>query len=78
MIGIIIITVLALIFGIILVNLDKSFQKDSVEIEVYKTSLIVNIIAWIIVIVMFVGIIFVPVILIIWIVKKIKRCKKIE
>lgn len=33
MIGIIIITVLALIFGIVLVNLDKTFSKDSVEIE---------------------------------------------
>lgn len=33
MIGIIIITLLALIFGIILVNLEKMFPKDTSEIE---------------------------------------------
>ena len=70
-------TVTALSEGTVIVTAETTNGIcDTIEIEIYKTSMIINIIAGIIVLLMCVGVIGGPIVLVVWIRKKIKKKKE--
>lgn len=70
-------TVITLSEGTVIVTAEATNGIcDTVEIEIYKTSMIINIIAGIIVFALCTGIIGSPILLVVWIRKKIKKKKE--